>query len=106
MRVIHQSAFYNCQHLAKIVINEGLEVLGVDEYQDNGNMWAGIFGDSALEHVELPSSLKRIEYSTFNGCKNLRNIKLPERLEHIGKRCFSESGVKSAELPASLRTVA
>ena len=65
MRVIHQSAFYNCQHLAKIVINEGLEVLGVDEYTDDSEMWYGVFEDSSIEHVELPSTLKRMEYSAF-----------------------------------------
>ena len=70
------------------MLNEGLEVLGVDEYQDNGNMWAGVFGESALEYIELPSTLERIEYNTFYGCKNLKNIELPEKLEYIGKGCF------------------
>ena len=87
------------------MINEGLEVLGTDEYPDNGGNSYGVFGDSALEYVELPSTLKRIEYCTFNGCKNLRNIHLPERLEYIGKLCFRESALTSVKLPPLLKTV-
>ena len=88
VRTIHQSAFCLCKNLRYAMINEGLEVLGTDEYPGNDGNWYGVFGDSALEYVELPSTLKRIEYCTFNGCKNLSNINLPERLEYIGKQCF------------------
>ena len=69
-------------------LNEGLEVLGTDEYPDDGGTWCGVFEQSSLECVELPSTLKRIEYSAFEECKNLKSINLPEKLEHIEKRCF------------------
>ena len=45
--------------------NEGLEVLGTDEYPDDGGLWCGIFQESSIESVELPSTLKRMEYSVF-----------------------------------------
>ena len=45
--------------------NEGLEVLGTNEYDDDGSMYLGVFQDSSVEHVELPSTLKRIEYCAF-----------------------------------------
>ena len=45
--------------------NEGLEVLGAGEYRDSGNMYDSVFQESAVERVELPATLKRIEYSTF-----------------------------------------
>ena len=91
VRIIHQSAFYKCENLRKAVLNEGLEALGVDEHPPKGaafSSYCGVFARSALEQVELPSTLKRIEYSVFDDCKSLRSIHLPERLEHIGKRCF------------------
>ena len=74
MRVIHQSAFCLCKNLKYVVINDGLETLGIDEYTDDGVMWYGVFGSSTLEYVELPSTLKRIEYSAFDECKYLKSI--------------------------------
>ena len=68
-------------------LNEGLEVLGTNEYS-GGWEWCGVFQRSSVKHVELPSTLKRIEYNTFAGCINLKSIHLPERLEYIGKKCF------------------
>ena len=56
----------------------------MDEYTNDGNWWCGVFENSALEDVFFPSTLKRIEYSVFEGCKSLRSINLPERLEFIG----------------------
>ena len=80
--------FCKCQNLKKTVLNEGLEVLGTDEYPDGDRMWLGVFEDSSIEKVELPSTLRRIEYNTFRNCKNLKSISLPETLEHINKWCF------------------
>lgn len=74
------------------MLNEGLEVLGTDEYPKSG-LWSGVFEGSALEHVDLPSTLRRIEYSAFDGCEMLRRIALPDGLERIGRRCFQESGI-------------
>lgn len=45
--------------------SEGLEVLGTDEYADDDTLFHGVFEESALENVWLPSTLKRIEYSAF-----------------------------------------
>ena len=67
---------------------EGLEILGTNEYPDNGNLWYGVFEESSIESVELPSTLKRIEYWAFENCKSLKSITLPDKLEYIGNRCF------------------
>lgn len=58
-----------------------------------------------MEHVFLPSTLKRIEYSAFEGCKNLRQIKLPGKLEYIGMEGFASSGLTEIVFPRSLRIV-
>ena len=57
--------------------------LGVDD-----GVFCGVFMSSALESVELPSTLKRIECCTFSQCKNLKVVELPDRLEYIGRECF------------------
>lgn len=66
-------------------------MLGTDEFLLNDifvEQHHGAFGYSSLEHIELPFTLKEIEYGAFENCKNLKNINLPDRLEYIGKRCF------------------
>ena len=64
---------------------DGLEMLGTDEYSDNGKMFYGVFEESSVENVDLPSTLKKIEYSAFENCHNLISIELPQQLESIGK---------------------
>lgn len=59
-----------------------------------------------VERVRLPSTLKRIEYRTFENCNNLEDIKLPEQLEYIGAGAFSKSGLQSVVFPKSVRVVA
>ena len=88
VRIISQSAFCECQNLRKAVLNEGLETLGTDEYPDGEGRWRGVFDGSGLKRVKLPSTLRRIEYSAFRDCKDLKSIHLPERLEYIGKLGF------------------
>ena len=88
LRTIEQCAFCQCKNLKYAKFGEGLEVLGTDEYLEDGKMYCGVFEESAVERVELPSTLKRIEYSAFEKCKNLKSIDLPDGLEHIGKCCF------------------
>ena len=43
--------------------------------------------------------MKRIEYSAFSSCENLKNIRLPDSLEHIGKYCFEKSGLQTIHIP-------
>ena len=66
-------------------------------------MIVGVFQESALEDVKLPTTLKRIEHSAFIGCKSLKKIKLPEGLEYIGKTCFAESCLRKVQPPSSLK---
>ena len=68
--------------------------MGTDQYPEDGRMWCGVFEESTLESVRLPTTLKRIEYSTFEDCKNLKSIEFPNKLEYIGKRCFKGSALE------------
>lgn len=65
----------------------------MNEHDTDGSMRHGVFGYSAVQNVYLPSTLKRIEYSAFEGCKDLRELTLPEGLEYIGKQCFEGAGI-------------
>ena len=88
------------------MLNEGLEVLGVDERTLGSPYHRGVFEGSGLKRVRLPSTLKRIEFSVFLRCSQLQTIRFPNGLEYIGTWCFGETGLERVEFPASLRTVA
>ena len=85
--------------------SEGLEVLGTNEYQKDGAPLDGVFENSAVEHVELPSTLKRLECGVFAFCKNLKSLILPEGIEYIGPICFSRSAIKWIRLPPVVQTI-
>ena len=93
LRMVSQCTFRACKSLKVVRFNEGLEVLGTDEYADGRGSLLGVFEDSSIESVKLPTTLKRIECNVFKNCKNLKNIKLPDSLEYIGTQCFFGSGL-------------
>ena len=74
--------------MRSVILNEGLEALGIDEPGPDKDKSSGVFEDSGLERVRLSSTLKRIEFSAFLGCARLRNIDFPEGLEYIGPSSF------------------
>lgn len=75
-------------------LNEGLERLG-----------NGAFESSAIQDIQFPSSLRKIESDTFFCCKNLRGVKIPSGVECIGKRCFKGSGIEEVTLPSTLHEI-
>ena len=87
------------------MLGEGLEVLGSEGDQTDGERQCGAFAGSALETVRLPSTLRVIGRNAFRGCRYLRGIALPEGLERIGQTAFADSGLRSLACPGSLRTV-
>ena len=87
------------------MLNEGLEVLGEDELIPDDDWYSGVFEKSGLRDVRFPSTLKRIEYGAFAGCRNLKAVCFPKELEYLGVGCFSKTGLKNVEFPASLRTI-
>ena len=77
LRVLAQAAFSACRGLRTATFRDGLEVLGSDSPQDS----SGVFENSALESVVLPSTLRTIEHSAFSYCENLREVEFPGCLE-------------------------
>ena len=57
----------------------------MNEFRKNGDMFHGVFENSGLEEIFLPTKLSLIAYRAFRGCKNLRNVVLPDSLT-----CVSE----------------
>ena len=105
LRTISHGAFFDCKNLSTAVLNEGLEVLGTDEYPDKDDRYHGVFENSSLDTIKLPLTLKSIEYGAFCACQNLKEIRLPDVLEMIGKFCFSKSSLEKFTSPTSLKIV-
>lgn len=105
LRVIAQGAFAKCKSLRTVVLNEGLEILGTDEQTKEGALCYGVFEESAVERVQFPSTLRRIEYCAFKDCACLKRVVLPERLEFVGKQCFRGSSFWDIAVPPALKTV-
>eukprot|EP00980_Cylindrotheca_fusiformis_P017309 scaffold5367_cov67-Cylindrotheca_fusiformis.AAC.2 len=68
------AAFNTCKRLARLVLNEGLETIGMSAFT---------YCESLTE-VEIPSTVKDISYHAFNACTSLARLVLNEGLETIG----------------------
>ena len=53
LKEIYGTAFYCCKSLKRVVLNEGLETLS--NYYSGG-----VFENSGIEEIRLPSTLKKI----------------------------------------------
>ncbi len=70
-------AFYNCNNLKTVVLNEGVKEL------------IGAFGGcERLESINLPSTLITIGSETFEGCNSLERLVLPLGLLIIEREAF------------------
>lgn len=105
VRTIHQGAFYCCSRLKKAALNEGLEVLGTKEYLEDIDCEKGVFRCTALKSVELPSTLRRIEFGAFCSCESLKDVTFPDGLEYIGNSAFADSALGRLVLSNSLCTI-
>lgn len=100
LKAIGQGAFCSCKRLRHVELNEGLETLGSDDY-----LCTGAFQDTALENIKLPSTLKKLGCWAFFGCGSITNVALPDGLEYLGRRCFSDTGTRKLTLPDSLTEI-
>lgn len=93
---IDQEAFFECQGLKSVVINEGVTSIAGSAFNH----------DDALESIVFPESLKSIGDRVFYNCVSLRSIKLPGKLESIGLYAFEHcTGLTSVEIPNSVTSV-
>ena len=78
-----------------IVLPEGLEVIDTSCSQ-----WCDL-----LQEVSLPNSLISIAHCTFQNCRSLHNIYLPDGIKHIGNQAFAGSAIGLIEIPDSVEEI-
>ena len=65
----------------------------------------GVFQESGLQEIVLPSTLRAIGDMTFMGCTKLRKVSLPAELRELGASCFEGSGIEEVTIPRRVTTV-
>jgi len=78
VREIGEEAFWGCNNLKNVFINEGVEII-----EDCAFMRSG------LAKIHLPETLKKLGDSVFFYCENLESIYIPSKLIEISSREFS-----------------
>ena len=99
LRTLGYEAFSSCRSLKRVVLNEGMKVLGTEEGTQD------VFHGSSLEHVRLPSTLERIEGRAFSNCASLSDVQLPEGLLYFRRDCFEGTAIRRIVLPLTLREI-
>ena len=82
------SAFMSCTSLERITLPEGITSLPATYlYQEDSGFFSGC---TALKEVQLPSTLKNINYLAFCYCPSLESITIPENVEQIENSAFAD----------------
>lgn len=95
-------SFADNKSLRSAVLNEDLEELG-----ERNAYCSGVFSNTCLRQVNLPTTLRALGDYTFYGCNKLRSVAFREgsRLEKIGSKCFSCSGLRKFQAPPGLKEI-
>ena len=76
--IIDDYAFYGCEKLSNVILEDGVEKIG----------YACFLDCRELKDISLPNTLTSIEDRAFEGCRNLTEIFLPKNLSLIGDSVF------------------
>ena len=116
-------AFYNCQQLTSVTLNNKLELLGNYTFQHCSNLKEINLGEAAslktimfkafenadkLRSLELPGSVSLIEESAFDGCDSLRSFTFlgTSGLTNIPVNCFASCiSLEKITLPDAVETL-
>lgn len=90
---IGEKAFYACENITEIIINNGCQSIGEHAFDQCINLYK----------VNMPYTLTEIGASAFHNCKQLSMVILPDNLLEIGHYGFARcNNLKSLKIPESL----
>lgn len=99
-----------CYNLTEVTIPESVKMLG-GTFDDCTNLkkisapgveWLGGLSGTALENIDFPN-LRYIAPGCFNGCKNLKNVIVPEGVISVGANAFYNcENLESLTLPGTI----
>lgn len=79
VKTLNQGAFYRCDHLKKIRISANI--------------------------TEIPDANIFSPIGMFEGCRQLREVVLPAKLQHIGSQAFAGTALQELEIPEKVRQI-
>ena len=79
--------------VSELRLPEGVKFIGKHVFE----------GSASLKKVIFSSSIKTVSSFAFYNCTNLVHVVLNGKLEEIGFRAFSATGIQGLKLPASVR---
>lgn len=92
----------DCTNLQKCELPEGMPILQAGQIVQ----YQGFFKNCQnLTYVVLPSTLTKINASSFENCSSLSNITIPNGVTHIGDHAFSRTLITQINLPSVLQTI-
>lgn len=103
--------FYGDSDIATLIFPDSITKIvnpevDVPEYRYGRDEYPKAFSFlTSLKKVKLPKYLKEIPEALFSGCKTLTNIQLPDKLEIIGYKAFSETSIRALVLPSNLKII-
>lgn len=115
---IGEEAFYNCERLENVNIQEGTQLIEKSAFQRCFNLKnveikevttieeAAFAQCINLQNVILPTNLTRLEDYIFYGCTNLSNINLPKELTSIGMYAFAQcTNLQNINIPEGITAI-
>ena len=91
---VHETAlFKQCAKLTEVVLNDGLQTIGVAAFERC----------TKLESIILPSTVTEIDNWAFHGCSSLKEVVLNEGLKKIGVKAFEQcTSLQSITIPSTV----
>ena len=96
---ICEGAFKGCTSLTAILIPKGIKT--DISYNDDSP-----FNDSGLENVSFEEGIESVPNYLFRGCKEIKEIVIPDSVISIGERAFQDcTGLTEVYFPKSLTSI-
>ena len=92
---LSNSPFQGCTALKTVVLPEG--------YKEIPNNF--LKNITSIESFDIPDSVTVIGYYAFNGCTNLADLEMPEKLEKLSSTALQGTAITKLTLPESLKVV-
>lgn len=119
LKYIKEWAFYCCDSLKSVILNEGLISIGKSAFSTCPKLkqitvpqslttigYQAFYHCIALESITIPS-VNTIESEIFNGCSALTDIKLSPQTTTIGEKAFYQcTSLAEIHLPPYLKSIA